>query len=506
MADPHSPALPDPHVCEQARLSRDARFDGLFFTAVSSTGIYCRPVCPAPTPKRENVSYYANPASAEAAGFRPCLRCRPELAPGNDSWQHGDHVVARALKLIEAGALAEQSLEDLATQIGIGTRQLRRLFVERIGAPPINVHTTRRLLFAKQLLTETALPVTEIALASGFRSLRRFNAAFAQANRMPPRELRRHPRAAAGAPLLLRLGYRPPYDFPALLEFLRTRALPGVERVDGHSYARVFGSAEAPGWLRLSAWPGKEHSLQLQLHCPQPSRLLEVVTRLRRMFDLDANPQAITSRFCHDLILGPLVASHPGLRLPGGWDGFEIAVRAVLGQQISVAAARTLATRIVQRWGEPLPMPPLPGLERLFPTPAVIVRADLRECGLTATRAATIRDMAQALLDGRVDFRAGQSLEAFVARWVALPGIGPWTAHYMAMRALGEPDAFPAADLILRREATTDASPLSTKALTSRAEAWRPWRAYAVIHLWRNASGTPSPPRKARTGKTGTTA
>lgn len=493
------PTLPAPHVCEQARLSRDARFDGLFFTAVSSTGIYCRPVCPAPTPKRENVRYYANAAAAEAAGFRPCLRCRPELAPGNEQWQRGDHVVARALKLIEAGALAEQSLDALALRVGIGARQLRRLFVERIGAPPISVHTTRRLLFAKQLLTETALPVTEVALASGFRSLRRFNAAFAQANRIPPRELRRHPRAAAGAALILRLGYRPPYAFDALLAFLRTRALPGVEQVDAHSYARVFGPANAPGWLRLSAWPGGEHALQLQLHCPQPTQLLGVVTTLRRMFDLDANPQAIADTFRHDAVLGPLVARHPGLRLPGGWDGFEIAVRAILGQQISVAAARTLATRIVQRWGEPLPVAPLPGLERLFPTPAALAQADLREIGLTATRAATISTMAQALLDGRVDFSAEQSLDAFVARWVALPGIGAWTAHYIAMRALGNPDAFPAADLILRREAAADAAPLSTKALTDRANAWRPWRAYAVIHLWRGASDAPAPARRKKT-------
>ena len=492
-------ALPDPHICEQARLSRDARFDGLFFTAVSSTGIYCRPVCPAPRPKRENVRYYANAAAAEAAGFRPCLRCRPELAPGNDQWQRGDHVVARALKLIEAGMLAEQSLDELAARVGIGARQLRRLFVERVGAPPISVHTTRRLLFAKQLLTETALPVTEVALASGFRSLRRFNAAFAQANRIAPRELRRHPRALAGAALVLRLGYRPPYDFEALLAFLRTRALPGVEQVDEHSYARVFGPADAPGWLRLSAWPGGEHALQLQLHCPQPTHLLGVVTTLRRMFDLDANPQVIADTFRHDAILGPLLARRPGLRLPGGWDGFEIAVRAVLGQQISVAAARTLATRIVQRWGESLPVAPMPGLERLFPTPAALAHADLREIGLTTTRAATISGMAQALLDGRVDFRAEQSLDEFVARWIALPGIGEWTAHYIAMRALSDPDAFPAADLILRREATTDAAPLGTKALTERANAWRPWRAYAVIHLWRGASDALPPPRKKKT-------
>lgn len=494
-------SLPDPHICEQARLSRDARFDGLFFTAVSSTGIYCRPVCPAPTPKRENVRYFANPAAAEAAGFRPCLRCRPELAPGNDQWQRGDHVVARALKLIEAGMLAEQSLDELAARVGIGARQLRRLFVERVGAPPISVHTTRRLLFAKQLLTETALPVTEVALASGFRSLRRFNAAFAQANRIAPRELRRHPRAVAGAALVLRLGYRPPYDFEGLLTFLRTRALPGVERVDEYSYARAFGPADAPGWLRLSAWPGGEHALQLQLHCPQPTQLLGVVTTLRRMFDLDANPQAIADTLQHDAILGPLLARRPGLRLPGGWDGFEIAVRAILGQQISVAAARTLATRIVQRWGEALPAAPMPGLERLFPTPAALAHADLREIGLTTTRAATISGMAQALLDGRVDFRAEQSLDEFVARWIALPGIGEWTAHYMAMRALSDPDAFPAADLILRREATADTTPLSTKALTLRADAWRPWRAYAVIHLWRGTSDTPAPTRAPRRKK-----
>jgi AraC family transcriptional regulator of adaptative response / DNA-3-methyladenine glycosylase II len=490
--------LPDPHICEQARLSRDARFDGLFFTAVSSTGIYCRPVCPAPRPRRENVRYYANAAAAEAAGYRPCLRCRPELAPGNDQWQRGDHVVARALKLIEGGMLAEQSLDELAARVGVGTRQLRRLFVERVGASPISVHTTRRLLFAKQLLTETALPVTEVALASGFRSLRRFNAAFAQANRIAPRELRRHPRAASGAALVLRLGYRPPYDFEGLLAFLRTRALPGVERVDEHSYARVFGPADAPGWLRLGAWPGGEHALQLQLHCPQPTQVLGVVTTLRRMFDLDASPQAIADAFRDDPILGRSIARHPGLRLPGGWDGFEIAVRAILGQQISVAAARTLASRIVQRWGEPLPAAPIPGLDRLFPTPAALAHADLREIGLTTARAATISGMARALLDGRVDFLAERSLDDFVARWTALPGIGEWTAHYMAMRALGDPDAFPAADLILRREATKDTAALSTRALAERANAWRPWRAYAVIHLWRGASDASPPARKKK--------
>jgi AraC family transcriptional regulator of adaptative response / DNA-3-methyladenine glycosylase II len=362
----------------------------------------------------------------------------------------------------------------------------------------MDVHTTRRLLFAKQLLTETAMPVTQVALASGFGSLRRFNAAFAQANRIQPRELRRHPRATIGDALVLRLGYRPPYDFEAILAFLRGRSLPGVEVVDDDSYMRVFGPPKAPGWLRISAWPDGEHALKLELRCPQPVDMLPVVTRLRRMFDLDADPQAIAATLGARGVLKPLLRKRPGLRLPGGWEGFEIAVRAVLGQQVSVAAARTLATRIVHRHGEPLATPIAPGLERLFPTPTQLVDADLREIGVTTARATTIRGIAQALLDGRVDFRAEQSLDEFVARWVALPGIGEWTAHYMAMRALSHPDAFPAADLILRRVAAGAAPELSTKALTELAQAWRPWRAYAVMHLWRSASdAAPTPmPRK----------
>ncbi|GLQ94086.1 DNA-3-methyladenine glycosylase 2 family protein [Dyella acidisoli] len=491
----------DPQACERARLSRDARFDGLFFIAVSTTRIYCRPVCPAsPSPKRENVTYYTTAAAAEAAGFRPCLRCRPELAPGNDAWQRGDHVVTRALKLIEGGLLQDHPVDELARRVGVGARQLRRLFVERLGAPPIDVHTTRRLLFAKQLLTETNMPVTDVALASGFSSLRRFNAAFAQANRIAPRELRRKPHAGNSDSLILRLNYRPPYDFASVLAFLRGRALPGIEVVDDESYLRVFGPAETPGWLRLSAWPGKENALRLQLHCPQPAQMLSVVTRIRRMFDLDAEPQAIASALQTTPHLRPLLRKRPGLRLPGSWDGFEVAVRAILGQQVSVAAARTLASRVVHRFGVPLPVPVAPGLECLFPTPEVLASADLSALGITGARIESIRGVARALLDGRVDFRVEQSLEEFVSRWVALPGIGEWTAQYMAMRGLSHPDAFPAADLILRRAASTDGDALSTKALTQLAEAWRPWRAYAVMHLWRSASEQAKPSVSARKG------
>ncbi|RUL66638.1 DNA-3-methyladenine glycosylase 2 family protein [Dyella dinghuensis] len=478
----------DQQTCERARLSRDARFDGLFFIAVRSTGIYCRPVCPAPTAKTENIRFFATAAAAEAAGFRPCLRCRPELAPGNDAWQRGDHVVTRALKLIEGGLLQDHPVDELARRVGVGARQLRRLFVERLGAPPIDVHTTRRLLFAKQLLTETRMPVTDVALASGFGSLRRFNAAFAQANRIAPRDLRRHPNAGSDEGLSLRLSYRPPYDFLSMLTFLRGRALPGIEVVDDDSYSRVFGAADAPGWLRLTAWPNGENALRLQLHCPQPAQMLAVVTRIRRMFDLDADPQSISAVLQTTPHVRPLLRKRPGLRLPGSWDGFEVAVRAILGQQVSVAAARTLASRIVHRYGETLPTPVAAGLERLFPRPEVLAEADLRAMGVTTARAESIRGVARAVLDGRVDFRVEQSLDEFVERWVALPGIGEWTAHYMAMRALSHPDAFPAADLILRRAASDSDNMISTKALTNLAEAWRPWRAYAVMHLWRSMS------------------
>lgn len=496
------PALPDTAVCEQARLSRDARFDGLFFTAVRTTGIYCRPVCPAPPPRAGNVVYYPNAAAAEANGFRPCLRCRPELAPGDGSWHRGDHVVARALALIEAGALDAQPLSALAARLHIGERQLRRLFVERLGAAPIGVHGTRRLLFAKQLLTETTLPVTEVALASGFNSLRRFNAVFQAAYRMPPRDLRRA-RARDATPadaLTLRLGYRPPFDLPVMLDFLRGRALPGIELVDDVSYSRVIGSADAPGWLRVDAWPAGRgeaapDALRLSLHGCPPTRMQDTVQRVRRMLDLDADPGVIAAHLAGDPRLAPLLQARPGLRLPSGWDGFEIAVRAVIGQQVSVAAARTLTARLSQRFGAPLPEAlAAHGFAHLFPTPEALVDADFDGLGLIGSRIATIRAIAAALLEGRVDFDRSRTLEDFVARWVALPGIGPWTAQYIALRALGHPDAFPAEDLVLQKTLPIDGSRMTAKALHAHAEAWRPWRGYAVFHLWREAAAmTPAP-------------
>lgn len=483
---------PPDAICEQARLSRDARFDGLFFTAVRSTGIYCRPVCPAPAPKPHNVHYYVSAAAAEAAGYRPCLRCRPELSPAAGPWRRGEAVLGRALRLIEHGALEGSGVPALAARLHVGERQLRRLFASELGVSPLQVEATRRLLFAKQLLTETALPVTEVGLAAGFASLRRFNAAFLQSYGLAPSQLRRaRDEAQANAPtgpLVLRLNYRPPYDFAASLGFLRGRALQGLEQVDTTSYARVI-AAEAGAWLRVSAWPGGVDALRLELHGLAASALRDVVQRVRRMFDLDAEPAAIDTVLGRDARLAPLLQARPGLRLPSGWDGFEIAVRAVIGQQISVAGARTLTQRLLQRCGQAVPAAlQANGFSHRFPTAAELSIADLDGLGLTGARQRTLRTLAQAVVEGRLDFDPSQPLESFIARCVALPGIGPWTAHYLALRALGHPDALPSGDLVLQKALPNDGSRVPAAALEARADAWRPWRSYAVIHLWHAAA------------------
>lgn len=491
----------DPRVCERARLTRDARFDGLFFTAVTSTGIYCRPVCPAPTPKATNVRYYDSAAAAAAAGFRPCLRCRPEAAPGSPLHRAKSELVAGALRLIDQGALdGDGSLPQLAARVGVGERHLRRVFAEELGASPLDVAATRRLLFAKALLAETALPIAEIAEAAGYASLRRFNAAFVGTYGRPPRDLRREqrrsakrPRATAAsnaeAPLRdpasveLRLPYRAPYDFAHLLEFHSRRTIPGVEVVDAAGYRRSFIHGGAPGWFSVAPIRG-DTALALRVHHPDSRVLGGLVPRVRRMFDVDADPRALALAFRRSELLAPLIRRWPGQRLPGAWDGFELAVRAVLGQQVSVAAARTLAARVAATYGTPYLDGADVGLGALFPAPQALADAPLEAQGITRARAATIRGLARAIADGRLAFRVEQPLAEFERDLVALPGIGPWTAHYIAMRALAQPDAFPAADLILRR-AAGQGRPLPTRELETLSGAWRPWRAYAVMLLWR---------------------
>jgi AraC family transcriptional regulator, regulatory protein of adaptative response / DNA-3-methyladenine glycosylase II len=483
--------MPSHTICDRARLARDARFDGLFFIAVKSTGIYCRPVCPAPSPKPKNIIYYPNAAAASAAGFRPCLRCRPELSP--QAWQHhgNEDVADRALSMIADGALEEGGVDDLAQRLQLSSRQLRRIFLQRTGATPIAVHTTRRLLLAKQLLTETHLPVTEVALAAGFQSLRRFNTAFLEGCGMAPTAIRRLRETTPSGSLKLRLSYRPPLDFKTMLAFLAKRAIPGIERVNVDSYERVLGDANQSTWIRVTA-DKKKPELCLEISDTHPKMIPDIVRRVKRMFDLDADLQAVHSVLRQTPLLAAGIKKRPGLRVPGGWDGFEIAVRAVLGQQVSVAGATTLARRLVDSYGEQRTAASREGLDRAFPSPTRLVDAPLEKIGLPKTRATTLRTLSAAVLDGRIDFNSGQRLDDFIARFVALPGIGPWTAHYVAMRALSHPDAFPAGDLVLQQVLGTERGKRFTEKETeSCSQAWRPWRVYATLHLWHLSNDKP---------------
>lgn len=481
-----NPAL-DTQVCDQARRSRDARFDGLFFTAVISTGIYCRPVCPAPTPKPKHIRYFAAAAAAEAAGFRPCLRCRPELAPGSGLSRHGEDAVPRALAAIQAGALADGDVEALAARVGLSSRQLRRRFESELGASPLAVATTQRLLFAKQLLAESVLPITEVALAAGFRSLRRFNAAFSQAYRLTPSSLRRREPATPTAGLTLQLGLRPPFDFAGMLEFLRARALPGIESVEPGRYQRHFQSSRGPAWLLVERAP-LVSALRLTVHNLAAGELAGVVARIRRLFDLDADPACINEVLGRDRLLAARVAKQPGRRIVGSFDGFETTVRAVLGQQISVVAARTMAIRLVEQFGPLLTTSESAPAVRGFPRPEDLADAPLESIGLIRQRADTLRRIAYGVAAGQLSLQPDQRLADFLDAWTAITGIGDWTAQYIALRALSHPDAFPAGDLILRRRADSSTVVPTTAALAARSADWRPWRGYAAMHLWQDGS------------------
>ena len=493
-----------PTVLERARLSRDPRFDGKFFIAVTSTGIYCRPICPAsPSPRQGNVRYFISAAAAAEAGFRPCLRCRPEAAPGTPAWLGTSAVVRRALRLINEGALDEASVSDFAARVGVGPRHLDRLFLQHVGASPLAVAQTRRLHFAKRLIDESDLPMTEVALAAGFGSLRRFNDAFQKAYRRAPRELRKErrepPADRAGDEVSLALSYRPPYDWHHLRDFLALRATPGVERVEGESHARLIRTDTGHAVIEVRPLPGKD-ALQLRVRGAPPSALFQIATTARRVFDLSADPALLAASFAADPLLRSLVRRRPGVRIPGTWDPFECAVRAVLGQQVTVAAARTLAGRLVARVGEPVATG-IAGLERLFPTPQALAAANLDGLGLTGARINALKSLALAVMEGRVAF--DRANEEVVASLVELPGIGEWTAQYIALRALGEPDAFLSADLVVRRMAAGDGAALTAKELDRRAEAWRPWRGYAVMHLWRAAGDRDDEPPGANRDGTG---
>jgi AraC family transcriptional regulator of adaptative response / DNA-3-methyladenine glycosylase II len=469
--------------------ARDRRFDGVFFVGVTTTRIYCRPVCTARTPGRDRCRFFPNAAAAEQEGFRPCLRCRPELAPGNAPVDSMNRVARAAAARIEGGALDDGNrLETLAMELGLSSRQLRRAVRQELGVSPVQLAQTRRLLLAKQLLTETRLPIIQVAYASGFASVRRFNALFQARYRLSPRQLRRANRSAlAEESVRLRLSYRPPLAWMQLLRFLAGRALAGVEYVRSSSYTRTAAIGKHRGWLRVEAMdsPG---FLCVEVSLSLVPVLAVLLARLRNLFDLAARPDVILSHLEADPCIGPAIRRYPGLRVPGAFQGFELAMRAVLGQQVSVRAATTIAGRVIAAFGEAIETP-FPELNRLSPSAdrlADVEPGELAGLGMPRRRAETIRALARAMTLGQLRLEPGLPPDDVVRHLVEIPGIGEWTAHYVAMRAARWPDAFPHDDLGLRKGAGEP----SARRLRQLAEAWRPWRAYAAMHLWQIASQT----------------
>jgi AraC family transcriptional regulator of adaptative response / DNA-3-methyladenine glycosylase II len=474
-------------IYERARLARDARFDGQFYIAVRTTGIYCRPICPVMSPKRENITFFASAAAASEAGYRPCLRCRPECAPGTPAWGGTSTTVRRGLRLIAGGALDEGNVELLAERLGVTSRHLRRLFTRHLGASPLAVAHTQRLHFAKRLIDDTRLPMTHISAAAGYRSVRRFNDAFIKTYGRPPRELRKvgangH-NGRKSAALILRLPYRTPFSWEALLQFFAHRATPGVERVDGDTYRRTIAVNGEHGIVEVR--PGQPGYLSMTLHGVGTSSLFEVIQRMRELFDLDAPVAEIGVILGRDTKLRAELRKNPGIRVPGAYSGFELTVRAILGQQVSVKAATTLAGRIAARYGEPLKVAGAadPALSHVFPSPERLRLARLNNMGLVGSRAETIRRVAAAAAHGDLDFDPSQDPNAFCGALTSIKGVGDWTAQYVAMRVLKYPDAFPATDLGLLK-ALTHPQRTTAAIIRERAEAWRPYRAYAAMLMW----------------------
>ena len=483
----------DPDACYRAVVARDARFDGVFFVAVKTTGIYCRPICPARTPGRDRCLFFRTAAEAETTGFRSCFRCRPELAPGAAPVDALSRLVAAAMRRIEDGALSDgTSVEDLAAELGVSDRHLRRAMQAELGVGPLPLAESRRLALARQLIVDTALPMTEVAFASGFRSVRRFNAAVRARYGRPPSAMRRggarelRDGETPGETVTVRLPYRPPYDWSAILGYLAAHAVRGVELVRDGVYLRTAAVGAHRGWLSVTIDPQppdpKRPALRATISTSLTGALMSVVARLRRLFDLDARPTAIAAHLMRDRRLARHVRARPGLRVAGAFDPLEAAARAVLGQQVSVAAGGTIAARLTARLGQPISTPH-PALTHLFPTADHIAESsaqDLAVLGVPGSRAATLRALARAVSRGELSLDAVGEPAQLVERLVALPGVGPWTAHCLAMRGLGWPDAFPEDDLVLRKAL----GGISGRQARALAERWRPWRAYGATHLW----------------------
>ena len=475
----------------RALMAKDTRFDGVFFTGVKTTGIYCRPVCTVKTPRASSCLFFTTAAAAEAAGFRPCLRCRPELAP----YALQQNLAYAVWQRIAAGALNDGDVEHLADEVGLSSRQLRRVLLQHFGVTPVELAQTQRLLFAKKLLQETRLPMVEVAYAAGFGSVRRFNTLFAARYGMAPTAIRRAVAKAEESShdaLTLRLAYRPPFGWREMLHYFAGRGIPGVEAVeqqeDAQSYARSVKIGDVHGWMRVTHLASKQQ-LELALAPSLAPVLMPLLSRVRSQFDLDANPSVIHAHLQQDSLLAKQIEAVPGLRVPGAFDAFELAVRAVLGQQVSVAGATTLSGRLVTQFGE-IVETPLAKVTHDFPDAHILAAADsadIAKIGLPKTRAATIRNLAQFAAHGGLHMKPGTALDEAVAHLKTVPGIGDWTAHYIALRALRFPDAFPAGDLGLQKAASpahASTGRLTEKQLIAHAGAWSPWRGYAALLLW----------------------
>lgn len=471
----------DVRALDRARISRDARFDGKFFIAVKTTGIYCRPICPSRTSNSRNVTYYPTAAAAAEAGFRPCLRCRPEAAPGTPAWMGTSAVVRKALRLIDEGILDTASVDDLASKLGLGSRHLRRLFLQHVGASPISFAQTRRLQFAKRLLDETNLPITQIALASGFCSLRRFNTAFLQTYGRAPRDLRKHFIEGNDVEdeVILKLAFRPPYDWQQVRDFLLLHHIPGIEQIDEQSYSRTLRRENGFAIVSVRAMLN-EDAFELRVSGAAPTGLFHISSAARRVFDTSADPALTMFALRTDPLLGPWVERRPGLRIPGAWDAFECAVGAILREE-GQDEAQTLMAQVVDRFGEKISKPGS-ALTSLFPMPKAIADGNFAGLGLSRSSVNTLRKLAKAVVDGDVDFSA--SSECVIESLTKIPRIERSMAEYIGLRALGEPDAFPSNDPVLRRLASNTDRPLSAQQLDARSEAWRPWRGYAALHMW----------------------
>jgi AraC family transcriptional regulator, regulatory protein of adaptative response / DNA-3-methyladenine glycosylase II len=494
--------IEDPERCYQAAHSKDARFDGVFFTAVTSTGIYCRPSCPARTPKRENVRFYASAAAAQQAGFRACLRCRPDATPGSPEWNMRADLAARAMRLIRDGIVDREGVEGLAQRLGYSVRQLNRLVTAEVGTGPLAIARAQRAQTARILLETTTLPIAHVAFAAGFSSVRQCNESVQQIFADTPRGLRnrvtkaavqrRAERAAAGGTtqeIRLRLPCRRPFNPESVLAFLGTRAVPGVEDLDGLTYRRSLRLPHGYAVVALTAGDAGDDGpafVEAGLHLSDLRDLTSAVSRCRQLLDLDADPVAILEALGSDPSIGALVTADPGRRVPGTTDGFELAVRAIIGQQVSVPGARTIAGRLVAAAGEALPEP-IEGITHLFPTPAALMalaEASPATFSMPSGRRNALIALAVAMTAGAVVIDPGADPTELRSSLVALPGVGPWTAEYVAMRALRDPDAFMPTDLGIKRAAQTLGLPTDAVALTALSESWRPWRSYAMVHLW----------------------